>query len=73
MATKPVLPLSQLQNPPLADTDSLPTSPIVSGRLLMNYLQLPLVAENSSGPLAAGLWQITMPEIPSRLQQVRRT
>lgn len=57
MATKPVLPLSQLQNPPLADTDSLPTSPIVSGRLLMNYLQScrsdPVREEVLSGGLVA--------------------
>ncbi|KKC50592.1 DUF3078 domain-containing protein [Porphyromonas gulae] len=69
IASKPTVPVPRPQNHLLADTDSLPTAPIASGRLLMSYLQLPLVAENSSPPLSEGLWHITIPEIPSRLQK----
>lgn len=39
-----------------------------SGDLLMNYLQLPLVAEKFSSFLYDGWWKISMPEIPHKIQ-----
>lgn len=56
---------AQESDMPLSEADSMH---VASGRLLMNYLRLPLVAENSTTPLSDGLWKIATPSIPQRLE-----